>query len=206
VHTVTGITWLEATVNGASNHAGTTPINMRQDAGLAAAKMIESMREIANEIGGEQRATCGMIAFEPNAINVIPSKAVFTVDLRNSDGAALKKAEELLYARAKDLEASDDVSIIFRDLEHVPVVNFDPAIVDVIEQTTKELGIPAKRMVSGAGHDAQLLANMCPTAMIFVPSRDGISHSPDEYSSPEDLERGANVLLHAALKLAKQKE
>jgi N-carbamoyl-L-amino-acid hydrolase len=164
------------------------------------------MREIANEIGGEQRATCGMIAFEPNAINVIPSKAVFTVDLRNSDGAALKKAEELLYARAKDLEASDDVSIIFRDLEHVPVVNFDPAIVDVIEQTTKELGIPAKRMVSGAGHDAQLLANMCPTAMIFVPSRDGISHSPDEYSSPEDLERGANVLLHAALKLAKQKE
>jgi N-carbamoyl-L-amino-acid hydrolase len=206
VDTVTGITWLEATVSGASNHAGTTPISMRKDAGLAAAKLIESMREIAIEIGGEQRATCGMIAFEPNAINVIPSKAIFTVDLRNSDSAALKEAEERLYARARKLESSDGVSITFRDLEHVPVVNFDPAVVDVIEQVTRELSIPAKRMVSGAGHDAQLLAEICPTAMIFIPSRDGISHSPTEYSSPEDLERGANVLLHAALKLANQKE
>jgi N-carbamoyl-L-amino-acid hydrolase len=206
VDTVTGITWLEVTVSGASNHAGTTPIDLRRDAGLVAAKMIESLREIAIDIGGEQRATCGMIAFEPNAINVIPSKAVFTVDLRNSDGAALKEAEERLYACAKELEASDSVSISFQDLEHVPPVKFDPAVVDVIEEAAKELGIPAKRMVSGAGHDAQLLAEMCPTAMIFVPSRDGISHSPAEYSSPEDLERGANVLLHAALKLANQKE
>jgi N-carbamoyl-L-amino-acid hydrolase len=206
VDTVTGITWLEATVNGASNHAGTTPINMRKDAGLAAAKMIESLREIALEVGGEQRATCGMIAFKPNAINVIPSKAVFTVDLRNADGAALKETEERLYARAKEIEISDGVRISFRDLEHVPPVKFDPIVVEVIEDVTKELGIPAKRMVSGAGHDAQLLAEMCPTAMIFVPSRDGISHSPAEYSSPEDLERGANVLLHAALRLANQKE
>jgi len=206
VDTVTGITWLEATVNGASNHAGTTPIDLRRDAGLAAARMIESLREIAIDIGGEQRATCGMISFEPNAINVIPSKAVFTVDLRNSDGATLKEAEERLYARAKELETSDGVSITFRDLEHVPPVKFDPAVVDVIEAATKELDIPAKRMVSGAGHDAQLLAEICPTAMIFVPSRGGISHSPNEYSSPEDLERGANVLLHAALKIANQKE
>lgn len=206
VEIVTGITWLEATVHGASNHAGTTPIDMRRDAGLVAAKLIQSLREIAIEIGDEQRATCGMIAFEPNAINVIPSKAVFTIDLRNSDGAALKEAEESLYARARELESSDSVSISFRDLEHVPVVKFDPAVVDIIEEATKQLGIPAKRMVSGAGHDAQLLAGMCPTAMIFVPSRDGISHSPAEYSSPEDLENGANVLLHATLKLVNQKE
>jgi N-carbamoyl-L-amino-acid hydrolase len=146
-----------------------------------------------------------MIAFEPNAINVIPGKAVFTVDLRNPDSAALKEAEELLYARAREIEASDEVNITFRDLEHVSPVKFDPAVVDVIEHVTKELGIPAKRMVSGAGHDAQLLASICPTAMIFIPSRDGVSHSPDEYSSPDDLERGANVLLHTALKLANQK-
>jgi N-carbamoyl-L-amino-acid hydrolase len=206
VETVTGITWLEVTVSGASNHAGTTPITMRQDAGLAAAKMIEALRKIALDIGAEQRATCGMIAFEPNAINVIPSKAVFTIDLRNPDGIGLKEAEQRLYAYAKELEASDSVSISFRDLEHVPPVKFDPAVVNVIEGATKELGIPAKRMVSGAGHDAQLLAEMCPTAMIFVPSRDGNSHSPAEYSSLKDLERGANVLLHAALKLANQKE
>ena len=206
VEAVTGITWLEVTVTGAANHAGTTPIDLRRDAGLAAAKLIESMREIALSIGGNQRATCGMIAFEPNAINVIPSKAVFTVDLRNSDGEALKEAEEQFIAYAKKVEISDGVSISICDLEHVPPVKFDPMVVGIIEATTGELGIPAQRMISGAGHDAQLLASMCPTAMIFVPSRDGISHSPDEYSSPEDLETGANVLLHTALKLANQKE
>ena len=202
VDTVTGITWLEATVIGAANHAGTTPNDLRRDAGLVAAKLIQFMREIATDIGGEQRATCGMIAFEPNAINVIPSKATFTIDLRNSDGEALAEAEERLYSHAKELEKSDGVNVTFRSLEHVPPVKFDPAIVDAIKQTTKKLGIRSHRIVSGAGHDAQLMASMCPTAMIFVPSRDGISHSPDEYTSPKDLETGANVLLHTALKLA----
>jgi len=205
VEAVTGITWLEVTVTGTANHAGTTPIDLRRDAGLAAAKLIESMREIALSIGGNQRATCGMIAFEPNAINVIPSKAVFTVDLRNSDGEALLEAEEQFMAYAKKIEKSDGVTISIRDLEHVLPVKFDSIIVNIIEATTGELGISARRMISGAGHDAQLLASMCPTAMIFVPSKDGISHSPDEYSSPEDLETGANVLLHSALKLANQK-
>jgi N-carbamoyl-L-amino-acid hydrolase len=85
-------------------------------------------------------------------------------------------------------------------------VKFDPGVVDIIEASTDELGIPNQRMISGAGHDAQLLAEMCPTAMIFIPSKDGVSHSPDEYSSPEDLETGANVLLHTALKLANRKD
>ncbi|MGD8406324.1 MAG: allantoate amidohydrolase [Anaerolineales bacterium] len=202
VERVTGITWLETTVTGRANHAGTTPIDQRQDAGLAAAKLIASLREIAADIGGEQRATCGMIAFEPNAINVIPGKATFTVDLRNSDGEALAEAEERLYARAKEIEASDGVEIAFHSLEQVPPVEFDQAILEIIHQVTEELGIPSRRMISGAGHDAQLMAAMCPTAMIFVPSREGISHSPDEFTSPEDLETGANVLLHTALKLA----
>ncbi len=206
VETVTGITWLEATLTGSANHAGTTPIDLRRDAGLAAAKLIESLREIAISIGGNQRATCGMIAFEPNAINVIPGKAVLSVDLRNADGTALNRAEELLHARAKEIEASDGVSITIRALEHVLPVEFDPTVVDTIKQTADEMGISSRRMISGAGHDAQLMAGMCPTAMIFVPSRDGISHSPAEYSSPEELETGANVLLHAALKLANQKE
>lgn len=206
VEAVTGITWLEVTVTGAANHAGTTPTNLRRDAGLAAAKMIESIREIAISIGTNQRATCGMIAFEPNAINVIPGKAIFTVDLRNSNGEALIEAEEQLIAYAKKVEKSDGVTISIRALEHILPVSFDPAIVDIIHGTADELGFPAQRMVSGAGHDAQLLVSICPTAMIFVPSRDGISHSPDEYSSPEDLETGANVLLHTALKLANRKE
>ena len=206
VDTVTGITWLEVTVTGAANHAGTTPIDLRRDAGLAAAKLIESMREIAVSIGGNQRATCGMIAFEPNAINVIPSKAIFTADLRNSDGEALIEAEEQFIAYAKKLEKSDGVTICIRSLEHVLPVKFNPTVVELVKGIADKLDIPNQRMISGAGHDAQLLADICPTAMIFVPSRDGISHSPDEYSSPEDLETGANVLLHTALKLANQKE
>jgi N-carbamoyl-L-amino-acid hydrolase len=202
VDTVAGITWLEATVTGRANHAGTTPVDQLRDAGLAAAKLIVSMREIASDLGGEQHATCGMLAFEPNAINVIPSKVTFTVDLRNSDGKDLAEAEERLSARAKEIEASDGVEITFRPLEHVLPVKFDQAIVDIITQVTDELGIPSRQMVSGAGYDAQLMATMCPTAMIFVPSQDGISHSPAEFTSPEDLEIGANVLLHTVLKLA----
>jgi N-carbamoyl-L-amino-acid hydrolase len=205
VETVTGITWLEATVTGTANHAGTTPIDLRRDAGLAAAKLIKSLREIALSIGGNQRATCGMIAFEPNAINVIPGKAILTIDLRNSDGDALIRAEELLHTRAKEIEDSDGVSISVRPLEHVLPVEFDPIVVDAIEQAANELGISSRRMISGAGHDAQLMAGICPTAMIFIPSRNGISHSPAEYSSAEELETGANVLLYAALKLANQK-
>jgi N-carbamoyl-L-amino-acid hydrolase len=206
VDAVTGITWLEVTVKGAANHAGTTPTDLRRDAGLATAKMIEAMRKIATTIGGEQRATCGMIAFEPNAINVIPGKAIFTVDLRNSDGEALLKAEEQFINYAKIVEKSEDVTISIRDLEHVLPVKFDPIVVEAIKAATDELGISTQSMVSGAGHDAQLIAGMCPTAMIFVPSCAGISHNPDEYSSPEDLETGANVLLHTALRLANQKD
>lgn len=204
VETVTGITWLEIAVTGAANHAGTTPLDQRRDAGLAAAKIITKMREIAAQTGDNQRATCGMIAFEPNAINVIPRKVVFTVDLRNPDGEALVRAEKRLMAFIKEVEASDGVKITIRDLEHVLPVEFDAQIVKTIELTAKETGIPSKRMYSGAGHDAQLFASLCPTGMIFVPSKDGISHSPDEYTSPEDLEKGANVMLETALKLANQ--
>lgn len=204
VDAVVGITWLEVTVNGAANHAGTTPMDMRHDAGLAAAKIIMHLREIATSLGGNQRATCGMIQFQPNAINVIPSKATFTVDLRNSDGDALKQAEAMLLDYVKKIEAEDGVTIEVRALEHVQPVQFHPMVVEAVEGAAQRLKLESRRMVSGAGHDAQLMAHKYPSAMIFVPSREGISHSPKEYTSPEDLERGANVLLNAVMKLASQ--
>lgn len=205
VEAVTGITWLQVAVNGAANHAGTTPMHLRRDAGLAAARLIASLREIALSTGEDQRATCGMLAFEPNAINVIPGRVTLSVDLRNPDGEALMRAEERLYACAREIEASDGVSISIHPLEHILPVQFDPSVVATIEQVASDSGIPFRRMVSGAGHDAQLVAGMCPAAMIFIPSRAGVSHSPAEYSSPEELETGANVLLHAALKLCKSR-
>lgn len=202
VDAVVGITWLEVTVNGAANHAGTTPMSMRRDAGLAAAQIITHLREIATSLGGNQRATCGMIQFQPNAINVIPSKAVFTVDLRNSDGEALKQAEAMLLEYVKKVETEDGVTIEVRALEHVLPVRFHTMVIEAVEGAVLKLGLKYQRMVSGAGHDAQLMAHKFPSAMIFVPSREGISHSPKEYTAPEDLERGANVLLHAVMNLS----
>ena len=202
VDAVVGITWLEVTVSGAANHAGTTPMDMRHDAGFAAAKIVAHLREIATTLGGHQRATCGMIQFLPNAINVIPSKAIFTVDLRNSDNDALQKAEAMLVEFVKTVEAEDGVSIEVRALEHVLPVQFHPMAIQAVEESARRLGLQFQRMVSGAGHDAQLMAHKFPSAMIFVPSREGISHSPKEYTPPEDLARGAEVLVNAVVGLA----
>jgi N-carbamoyl-L-amino-acid hydrolase len=202
VEAVVGITWLEITVTGAANHAGTTPTNLRHDAGLTAAKIISYLREIAISLSGNQRATCGMILFQPNAINVIPGKAIFTVDLRNSDGETLKQAEAMLVVYIKKAEVEDGVRIDIRALEHVQPVQFHPMVIEAVEQAAKELGLHHQHMVSGAGHDAQLMAHVYPAGMIFVPSREGISHSPREYTLPEDLAGGADVLLNATLDLA----
>jgi N-carbamoyl-L-amino-acid hydrolase len=202
VNGVVGISWWEVSITGSANHAGTTPIEMRRDAGLASAKLVEKIREIAVTVGGDQRSTCGMIKYFPNAINVIPGKVIMTVDLRNSDEAGLADAERLLHACSREIEISDDVLVEIKVLERVPVVKFDENVVSTLRNVSDSIGIQSRRMISGAGHDAQLMARICPTAMIFIPSFGGISHSPDEYSSPEALADGGNVLLHALLKLA----
>ncbi|MFZ5908806.1 MAG: Zn-dependent hydrolase [Chloroflexota bacterium] len=202
VERVTGITWLEATITGAANHAGTTPIALRRDAGLAAAKIIQHLRGLALDLGGDQRATCGVIRFEPEIINVIPGKAVFTVDLRNTDETALKESEQRLRAYAAGLAKQDGVDIDLRLLSYVPPQAFDPRVVETVEEAAQMLGYAHRRMISGAGHDAQIMARKYPVGMIFIPSRGGVSHSPAEYSSPADLAAGANVLLQTVLGLA----
>ena len=186
----------------ATTHAGTTPIELRRDAGLAAAKLVEKIREIAINVGGDQRSTCGMIQYFPNAINVIPGKVVLTVDLRNRNEAGLSKAEDLLLTYSRAIEASDGVNMELKLLEKVPAVKFDDTVVSSLERVSESLGLHTRRLISGAGHDAQLMTRICPSAMIFIPSTGGISHSPDEYSSPEALTNGGNVLLHALLAFA----
>jgi len=202
VEGVVGISWWEVVINGSANHAGTTPIEMRRDAGLAAAKLVERIREIAVKVGGDQRSTCGMIKYFPNAINVIPGKAVLTVDLRNSNEAGLAEAERQLMACSKEIEKSENVSVEVKMLEKVSAVEFDKNVLSTLEQVAASLGVQSRRMISGAGHDAQLMARICPKARIFIPSIGGISHSPEEYSSPEALANGGNVLLHTLLSLA----
>jgi N-carbamoyl-L-amino-acid hydrolase len=202
VESVQGISWTEFTLHGVSNHAGTTPMRLRHDAGYVACEIASEARRIAQEMGGDQVATVGAIDLSPNLVNVIAYKAVFTVDLRNTDETALQHAENRLHAYAREVAGNEGVQVSSRRLARFEPVTFDPATVGLVEETALSQGFSVKRMPSGAGHDAQMLARICPAAMIFVPSVGGISHNVKEYTTPEQIEAGANVLLHALLRLA----
>lgn len=199
---VQGISWQEVTVTGQSNHAGTTPMSLRRDPGYVATACATFARELALELGHPQVATVGRFEFVPNLVNVVPASATFTVDLRNTDDAVLRTAEERFRTFALEAADGEGCTIEFETLARFEPVVFDERVVDVVESVTNELGHSNKRMPSGAGHDAQMLSRVCPTAMIFTQSQNGLSHNPAEYTSPADLEAGANVLLHTMLRLA----
>jgi beta-ureidopropionase / N-carbamoyl-L-amino-acid hydrolase len=201
VENLQGISWQEVSISGTANHAGTTPMRLRHDAGYAAAWVATKVREITRALP-EQVGTVGVIKLEPELINVIASKASFTVDLRNTDEARLQQAEEMLTRALDEITQSEGVTVTRRSLARFEPVTFDAGVADLIARTADGLGYSTRRMTSGAGHDAQMLARICPTAMIFTPSVAGISHNPREHTEPGDLEAGANVLLHVLLELA----
>jgi beta-ureidopropionase / N-carbamoyl-L-amino-acid hydrolase len=202
VEGVQGISWTEFTLHGVSNHAGTTPMNMRSDAGYVAARVTTFARELTRRLGGNQIATVGAITLAPNLVNVIANKALFTVDLRNTDGAVLQAAEQELWEFAERAAAEEGVQCERRMLARFDPVQFDPAVMARVEQAAIAQGLSHRRMPSGAGHDAQMLARMCPTGMIFVPSVKGLSHNVREHTEPADLVAGANVLLQVLTGLA----
>ena len=199
---VQGISWTEVTVTGQSNHAGTTPMSMRKDPGLVAAQASAFAREMALEIGPPHVATVGRIEFHPNLVNVVPASATFTVDLRNTNEETLAASEERFMAKLHEFAANEQCLVETRPLARFEPVTFDADVVDLVEETAKRCSYTVKRMPSGAGHDAQMMARVCPTAMVFTPSVNGISHNPAEYTAPEDLEAGANVMLHVMIELA----
>jgi N-carbamoyl-L-amino-acid hydrolase len=202
VEGVQGISWTEFTITGQSNHAGTTPMRMRHDAGYAAAAIAAFTRRLANEIGSKQVATVGALNLSPNLVNVVAEQALMTVDLRNTDEARLQDAEQRLFAFADETAAAEGVTLKRRSLARFRPTPFAPHLVARVEAIAKEFGLPVKRLPSGAGHDAQIMASICPACMIFVPSEKGISHNVTEYTKPDDLSAGANVLLRLALELA----
>jgi N-carbamoyl-L-amino-acid hydrolase len=199
---VQGISWQELTITGQSNHAGTTPMDHRHDAGYVAAALAVEVRRMVLDMGGHQVGTVGRMHLHPDLVNVVPVSARFTVDLRNTDEAALQEAEHRLAARAEELAAAEGVTVERTVLARFEPVEFDPCVVDLVEATAARLGHTVRRMPSGAGHDAQMLARVCPTGMVFVPSHDGISHNPAEHTDPADLAAGVDVLLHVLLDLA----
>lgn len=201
VENLQGISWQRISIEGAANHAGTTPTDMRIDAGLAASKVNVFMRERCLASSGKTVCTVGTMALEPNAVNVIPSKAVFTVDVGNPNEEKLKEEEMALAAYLKKLEETDHVKIHTERLVRFEPVEFDNGICKITEKMAEKRGLSHCRMTSGAGQDAQMMARICPTAMIFVPSVKGISHNPKEYTRDEDLVGGANVFLDIVAEL-----
>ncbi|MBU9283439.1 Zn-dependent hydrolase [Burkholderia multivorans] len=198
VENLQGISWQQITVQGNANHAGTTPMHLRHDAGWVAAAIATFLRELAVS-SGTTLATIGMLRIEPNVINVIPRKAVLTVDLRDPDEQRLQQAEQRLADHLERLAALEGVQISTERLARFEPVVFDAALVDAIEKAAARRGFSYRRMTSGAGHDAQMIARIAPAAMIFVPSRGGISHNPREHTDDSQLVDGARLLLDVVL-------
>ena len=200
---VQGISWTEVSLRGVSNHAGTTPMSMRSDAGYVAAEISCFLRRLAREYGGSQVATVGHLTFAPNLVNVIPNHVVMTLDLRNTDEATLQRAEQAAFDFIEQTAKAEGVSMTRRTLARFEPVEFAPEMIDRVERTAKAQGLSVKRMPSGAGHDAQMFAPHCPTGMIFVPSQGGISHNVREFTEPAQLIAGANVLLEVVQQVAR---
>lgn len=201
VTSVQGISWQEVTIMGQSNHAGTTPMSLRHDPALVAAEITVFLRQLAKKMGGDQVCTVGKVDIHPNLTNVVAAKAMITLDVRNTDEELLKFAESKIAEYLQVVASAEGVKITTRELARFEPVVFDDRVIDCVERIAKDQGNSVQRMPSGAGHDAQMLARVCPSGMIFVPSVKGISHNPSEFTETDDLIAGANILLHTMLSL-----
>ncbi len=200
IGTVTGIVglrWLDVAIDGFANHAGTTPMDQRQDALLAAARFTVAVNDTVRAEPGSHVATVGRMVASPNTRNVIPGRVELTVDLRDLDAAKLDRLEARLRQRATEVAEATGTRFSVKTAVNSAPAMADSRLMETIDQSASALGLPGQRMPSGAGHDAQEMAQIAPMAMIFVPSVGGISHSPREFTNGEDIANGVNVLLNA---------
>lgn len=199
---VQGISWQEVTIVGQSNHAGTTPMSLRHDPTFVAAQIAVFLRELSARYGAHQVCTVGKVDVFPNLINVVAARVTLTLDVRNTDEQLLQQAEREIATYLNHIATAEGVSITTKKLARFEPVEFDSRVIAIVEQIAIDHGNTVQRMPSGAGHDAQMLARVCPTAMIFVPSVNGISHNAAEHTETVDLVAGANILLHTMLTLS----
>ncbi len=197
-----GQRWFDVVVTGSEAHAGPTPMPLRHDALLAAAKLVDTVNQLALDRAPNARGTVGMLDVYPNSRNVIPGTVKMSVDLRADNDATLSSMDAELRATAQGIAELGGVAIDISQVVYFQPEAFAPALVQAVRASTQELGLSGMDVVSGAGHDAVYLARVAPTAMIFVPCKDGISHNEIEDARPDHLEAGCNVLLHAMLKQA----
>ena len=200
VEGIVGIRWWDVTIEGFANHAGTTPMDKRWDAMVSAAELTLAINHVATSMPGRQVATVGRIRAEPGAPNVIPGEVVMSLEIRDLDALKMQQVFERIQAEAKQIADARFTPIRFSEID----VASPPALTDqqmrrIIANSADELGMSFKLMPSGAGHDAQDMTHIAPTGMIFVPSVNGVSHSPKEFTTAQDMANGASVLLKTVL-------
>lgn len=198
-----GQRWYEITVTGQEAHAGPTPMLRRKDALVGAARMIDAVNRIGLDHQPYACATVGFIQSFPNSRNTIPGRVFFTVDFRHPDDGRLSSMDAALKKACADIAAAAGLTVEIKDFWYFPPTPFAPHLVERVRDGAKAFGYEAMEIVSGAGHDAVYMARVCPSAMIFVPCEDGISHNEIEDASPSDLAAGCNVLLRAMLEASR---
>ena len=201
VEGVQGLAWWSGEYYGESNHAGSTPMEMRKDTLLAAAELALEAEKLALSLGRGSVATMGRIAPRPDIINIVPGKCSFTLDFRQFDGELFEEGKREVEKLIVSCAARRGLKYCFKKAAEAAPVVFDRGMVELVGSRAAFLGFDSMKMISGASHDAQFLSSFCPTVMIFVPSVGGRSHCPEEWTDMKDLENGCNVLLHSVLEL-----
>jgi N-carbamoyl-L-amino-acid hydrolase len=204
VEGIVGIKRWYITVSGFANHAGTTPMDQRQDALFAAALMIAEVRRIITGEPGRQVGTVGRVDVHPGAPNVIPGEVLFSLEIRDLSMDKVTRLFDEIRRATSAIAGENDVTVEFDQYYESPETPTDPAIQALVRESAAELGLSSLDMPSGAGHDTQSMKGIAPVGMIFVPSRDGISHAPSEFTSPEQITNGANTLLQTLLGMDRQ--
>jgi len=202
VEGIVAIAWSRLTIQGVQDHAGPTPMRIRHDALVAAAEVVGGVRGIARELGGDLVTTVGNLTVTPNIPNAIPGRVSLSIDMRDPSDRTLDRARPLLDQLVADACRREGVTYELDHYWRVPYTPFDRDVVDTVERAARAVGARHRRILSGAGHDAQYMAAIGPTGMIFVPSHGGRSHCEEEFTAIQDIEDGANTLLGAALELA----
>jgi len=204
VEGIVGISWSRLTLHGVQDHAGPTPMRIRHDPLAAAAEVIRAVRAIPGQVCPEMVTTVGRLEVSPNITNAIPGRVFMTIDIRDPKDKHVTGALGLLARAVKDAASREGVLTELERSWQVSPISFHPEVVGAVERAAEALGCRSRRILSFAGHDAQYMATLGPSGMIFVPSRHGRSHCEEEFTSMDDIEHGANMLLLAALELARQ--
>jgi hydantoinase/carbamoylase family amidase len=202
-HSVAGVRNLRVKLTGKANHSGTTPMNLRADAFAGLAIVGQAIPGIIAASGSENtRVTIGKVDLQPNFIHTVPGQAEFVINIRDTDASIIEAVKEAMERTIDEAAKENDLGVKIVEQSRIKPVSLDPELRKILHEEAKNLGLDARSMPSGAGHDAQTMQSLCPSALIFIPSRDGVSHSPEEMSDWADIEKGANLMLAALVQLS----